>query len=645
MVKCRGIPTVTGIKHGATAARGISVLCLLILQVWLVPIQAQDTLTPDQPLSGTLSESSQTYTLTLTPETPFIIEVSGYDVYAYLVSDGQPLTPLNTETRDQDGMPVTRIAFAAAPTDVQMIVEGAGAYTLRLKENAVVGSTIAVLQAGDRIVDDLFPGETHRYLLEADEDALLTLTVGTKQRSFYARVVNSTGETITPLLSLADGDGFRDLIALRGSGPYSLYLSGIDRYTVSWEEGDTLSASSGTLTLGTTTDAPAGGGRYIIDTDEDVISIFFDEFDIQTTLFDRNGAPVAYTNRFYDQEARRRVFVYPLIGQSPYTLLVQSVNTYSVMPQRGDASQVDLGTLAVNSTASATTAAGRTPVYTLEAVGNDGLILTLFYDPETLRTTPPFTLTSSDGQITTPSRIWGGTGQIQAFFTPQGQSPYHLALALSGKFSLSLVARQAAGVSVALTTVDTNLRSGPTLNAPVLRKGQPGETYTAIGRSADDTWVLLLTDDDTALWVYRQLVSTAPGAVLANLPLVQAASVGPESSASTQEAPVTSDATDTPLPAPTTTRMPQQAPVITFTPVPSVCQVISQGGVNVRRTPSTTGEVAGSLNDGQTAEVIGQIQDDNETVWWQLANDTWVRSDVVSEHGDCTLAPHVVMPR
>lgn len=635
----------TWIKHGATAARGVSVLCLLILQVWLVPIQAQDILTPGQPISGTLSEASQTYTLTLTPETPFIIEVSGYDIYAYLVADGQPITPLNTETRDQDGMPVTRLAFATAPTDVQMIVEGEGAYTLLLKENAVVGSTIAVLQAGDRIVDNLFPGETHRYLLEAGENALLTLTVETKQRSFYARVLNREGEAITPLLSLADGDGFRDLIALRGSGPYSLYLSGIDRYAVSWQEGDTLSASNGTLTLGAATDAPAGGGRYTIETDEDIISILFDEFDIQTTLFDRNGAPIAYTNRFYDQEARQRIFVYPLTGRSPYTLLVQSVNTYSVMPQSGNASQVDLGTLSVNSTASATTATGRTPVYTLETIGDDELILTLFYDPETLRTTPPFTLKSSDGQITTPSRIWASTDQIQAFLTPQGQPPYHLALALSGKFSLSLVARQAAGISVALTTVDTNLRSGPTLNAPVLRKGQPGETYTAIGRSADDTWLLLLTDDDTALWVYRQLISTDSSAILANLPLVQAASVGPETSTSTQEASIPTNSTNSPTPAPTSTRLPQQAPVITFTPVPSVCQVISQGGVNVRRTPSTTGQVAGSLNDGQTAEVIGQIQDDNKAVWWQLANDTWVRSDVVGERGDCTLAPHVVMPR
>jgi hypothetical protein len=65
----------------------------------------------------------------------------------------------------------------------------------------------------------------------------------------------------------------------------------------------------------------------------------------------------------------------------------------------------------------------------------------------------------------------------------------------------------------------------------------------------------------------------------------------------------------------------------------------------VRQTPSTTGKVAGSLSDGQGAEVIGQIQDDNEIVWWQLANQTWVRSDVVSEQGDCTLAPFVVMPR
>ena len=141
------------------------------------------------------------------------------------------------------------------------------------------------------------------------------------------------------------------------------------------------------------------------------------------------------------------------------------------------------------------------------------------------------------------------------------------------------------------------------------------------------------------------MVDSAPGTSLANLPLVQAASVGAESSVATQESAIAPEATVTLAPLPIFIRTPQEAPVITFTPVPSVCRIVSQGGVNVRRTPSTTGEVAGSLTDGQSADVIGQMQDENETIWWQLANETWVRSDVVTERGDCTLAPRVVMPR
>jgi uncharacterized protein YgiM (DUF1202 family) len=281
----------------------------------------------------------------------------------------------------------------------------------------------------------------------------------------------------------------------------------------------------------------------------------------------------------------------------------------------------------------------------------------LFYDPTTLRTAPPFTLISADGQLTRPARLWAGSNQLQAFFTPQGAPPYHLALALSGQFSLSLVQRQTAGVEITLTTVDTNLRSGPTINAEVLRKGQPGETYTAIGRSADDAWVLLLTPQDTALWVYRQLVETTAGATLANLPLVQAASVGSETpltpfpsataepsqtASATQEAP---PPTQTPSSTPEATSTPAPSPTMTLTPAPAVCRIVSQGGVNVRHTPSTSGAIAGSLNDGHTAAVIGQLKDDAGRVWWQLDDYTWVRSDVVGEQGDCTLAPTVVMPR
>jgi len=629
------------------AARFALIVSVLIIGLWPHALKtfAQNPLTPDQPLTNTLGDSPQTYALALTPETPFVLEISGVDVYAYVTAQGRPLAPLNTETRSQDGMPLTRIAYASAPADTQVILEGQGAYTLTLKEGEVVGSTVAVLRAGDVVRDELLAGETQRYLLDANDGSLITLTVETKQRSFYARVLNGIGEEFIPLLSLPDADGFRQLMAVHGPAPYSLYLSGISGYQVSWAAGDTLTTSSGTLTENTAAEAAPGEGRYTLSTAAPLISIVLDEFEAQTALFDRTGVPLPYTNRFYDQAARQRRVVYRLNGQMPYTLLVESSNTYSVMFQRGDASQVDLGALAVNSTVSANVPTGRTPSYTLESPTDQALILTIFYDPSLLRAAPPFTVTSADEQVTQPTRIWGSTGQIQAFFTPQGQSPYHLTLALSGKFSLSLVARQTAGVPVTLTTVDTNLRSGPTINATVLRKGQTGETYTAIGRSADDAWVLLLTADDTALWVYRQLVESQPGATLATLPLVQAASVGADSpTVATQQNTASAAPAATTVPPPTYTPTAQAAPVITVTPVAAVCQVLSQGGVNVRQTPSMSGTMVGSLTDGQVAAVIGQVQDEAGRVWWQLADETWVRSDVVAERGDCTGAP-VIVPR
>ncbi len=70
-----------------------------------------------------------------------------------------------------------------------------------------------------------------------------------------------------------------------------------------------------------------------------------------------------------------------------------------------------------------------------------------------------------------------------------------------------------------------------------------------------------------------------------------------------------------------------------------VCEVTASSSVNKRTGPGTSYALAGSLSAATTAEVIGQSTDTSGFTWWQLADENWVRDDVVSAQGDCRDIP------
>jgi hypothetical protein len=73
------------------------------------------------------------------------------------------------------------------------------------------------------------------------------------------------------------------------------------------------------------------------------------------------------------------------------------------------------------------------------------------------------------------------------------------------------------------------------------------------------------------------------------------------------------------------------------------CTVSNSGDVNQRSGPGTDFERAGTLAAGTSASVDGQATGTDGFVWWRLSEDVWVRSDVVSETGNCESVP-VVTP-
>ncbi len=62
----------------------------------------------------------------------------------------------------------------------------------------------------------------------------------------------------------------------------------------------------------------------------------------------------------------------------------------------------------------------------------------------------------------------------------------------------------------------------------------------------------------------------------------------------------------------------------------SIMALAGSANVNIRREPTTSAQVDGVLNSGQSAPVDGQRMGDDGMMWWHLSMGGWVRSDAVT---------------
>ncbi|MEP7292482.1 MAG: hypothetical protein ABI835_11900, partial [Chloroflexota bacterium] len=71
------------------------------------------------------------------------------------------------------------------------------------------------------------------------------------------------------------------------------------------------------------------------------------------------------------------------------------------------------------------------------------------------------------------------------------------------------------------------------------------------------------------------------------------------------------------------------------------CFISATNNANLRGGPGTTFSVEGTLKQGAVVQGIGQATGNDGMVWWQLAGESWVRSDLVDETGGCDALPTV----
>ena len=75
-----------------------------------------------------------------------------------------------------------------------------------------------------------------------------------------------------------------------------------------------------------------------------------------------------------------------------------------------------------------------------------------------------------------------------------------------------------------------------------------------------------------------------------------------------------------------------------------VCGVAADGDINKRSGPGTDFDRAGQLFTDAVAGVIGQAMGEDGFVWWQLEDESWVRSDLVDVFdGTCESASEVAV--
>lgn len=74
------------------------------------------------------------------------------------------------------------------------------------------------------------------------------------------------------------------------------------------------------------------------------------------------------------------------------------------------------------------------------------------------------------------------------------------------------------------------------------------------------------------------------------------------------------------------------------------CSVTAAGDVNLRAGPGTVYPLRGTLSANTSAGVIGQAVGTDQLLWWQLADQTWVRSDIVTTENNCDAVTTVEPP-
>jgi hypothetical protein len=157
-------------------------------------------------------------------------------------------------------------------------------------------------------------------------------------------------------------------------------------------------------------------------------------------------------------------------------------------------------------------------------------------------------------------------------------------------------------LAVVSANIPINLRLGPGENYPAVDRVFNGDVFLAVGKSPDGQWINVENGRYSA-WISSSWLAVG----------------GDVSGESLLEAPPVPDLL-----------VPQE-----------VCTIISFADINKRSGPGVRFDLVGQAEFDERFEAISRATAPDGYIWWQLEDESWVRSDVVVETGNCDDLPEI----
>jgi uncharacterized protein YgiM (DUF1202 family) len=170
--------------------------------------------------------------------------------------------------------------------------------------------------------------------------------------------------------------------------------------------------------------------------------------------------------------------------------------------------------------------------------------------------------------------------------------------------SLTTLTATAGVVKLTITVSSAYVRSGPSLLLPRVTSIFKGETYTILGRTADNIWVKLdVAGAPTETWTLAAIGILSGD--LNSVPVTAGVALPPATSTNSAPASGAAPAGGAVTPAPA----PSSAAGSGGAPVPGANFTVTVKSVNLRASPTTLSSKVGALYSGQTAPVLGRSAD------------------------------------
>ncbi len=260
--------------------------------------------------------------------------------------------------------------------------------------------------------------------------------------------------TINPINDVVDRRTKRliGVHELKGVGPYRVIVTNITNFVVRLDKGDLLTNNKGSIVVGQTLRDSSRAPQYLIYTlapelgkqlvEGDIVTLnFLNQANTEKPFFDpflRDGKENAIPSQvvYQDEDARRFIAVYQLVGAPPYQLVIPNIGAYVLSAQIGNQLDFDAGTIELDKPSNAASRGPQLVHYTFD--GTEGQTITTKLGlTQRGAGFSAVTLVDADGKELPIKRVVYD-GNYNQVYILKGKAPYSLSFRMDGVYQLSI---------------------------------------------------------------------------------------------------------------------------------------------------------------------------------------------------------------